>query len=99
MNNPDTTPKSTQPEQPSFEGLDETPCSVSVGAGQHAAAALWKTFKDHELTYADMLEAAACLIVNVADKTESTDHEIHSYVWKLTTGMRANAARSSKPNR
>lgn len=75
-----------------------TACSVSVGVGQHAAAALWKTFKEHELTYVDMLEAAACLIVNVADKTESTDHEIHSYVWKLTTDMRANAARSSKPN-
>lgn len=75
-----------------------TPCSGSVGVGQHAAAALWETFKKHELTYVDMLEAAACLIVNVADKTESTDHEIHSYVWKLTTDMRANAARSSKPN-
>jgi hypothetical protein len=72
--------------------------SVSVGVGQHAAAALWKTFKEHERTYVDMLEAAACLIVNVADKTESTDHEIHTYVWKLTTDMRANAARSGKPN-
>jgi hypothetical protein len=72
--------------------------SVSVGVGQHAAAALWKTFKEHERTYVDMLEAAACLIVNVADKTESTDHEILTYVWKLTTDMRANAARSGKPN-
>ena len=29
MNNPDTPPKPTAPEQPADEGLDETPCSPS----------------------------------------------------------------------
>lgn len=65
-----------------------------VGPGQHAAAMLWEAFKKLKLSYADLLEAAAALIVNVADNTESTEGAIHGHVIKLTMDMRGNAGRS-----
>jgi len=62
--------------------------STSVGPGQRAAALVWDIFKERELCFIDLLELAAVVIVNVADKTEASDDDIHGYVRRLTVDMR-----------
>lgn len=62
--------------------------SASVGRSQRLAAGIWNQFKTEELRYVDMLELVAVLLVNVADKSESTDHEIAHLTRKLVADMR-----------
>lgn len=76
-------------------GSSPASCSVSVGPGQVKAAAIWEDFKDDELRFVDVLELCACLMVNVADKSESTDNEIATMVRRLMHDMRRNASRQN----
>jgi hypothetical protein len=65
--------------------------STSIGRGQHLAAEIWEQFKAQGLTFADMLELCAVLIVNTADKSKSTDAECFAWARKLSMDMRSNA--------
>ena len=73
--------------------------STSVGPGQYAAAEVWEMFKARDLTFVDLLELAAVVVVNVADKSGSTDKEIHGYLYRLTLDMRKNAAAQGESNK
>lgn len=75
--------------------VSATTCSVSVGPGQVKAAAIWEDFKGDELRFVDVLELCACLMVNVADKSQSTDNEIAVMVRRLMHDMRRNASRQN----
>jgi len=66
--------------------------SVSVGLGQRAAAQVWNAFKSEELRYVDILEMCAVLMCNVADKGQSTDHEIAHMTRRLMHDMRRTAS-------
>lgn len=92
---PDTTQPTPPNEAPASLALGS--CSVSVGVGQRAAAQVWNSFKGEELRYVDILEMCAVLMVNVADKSQSTDHEISHMTRQMMHNMRRNA--SSQNNR
>ncbi len=62
----------------------------TIGHSQQIAASIWDQFKTRELSYADMLELVAVLLVNVADKSESSDAEIIRWTTKLVHDMRVN---------
>lgn len=66
--------------------------SVSVGLGQRTAATVWNAFKAEELRYVDILEMCAVLMCNVADKSQSTDHEIAHMTRQMMHDMRRNAS-------
>jgi len=66
--------------------------SASVALGVRAAAHVWNVFKAEELRYVDILEMCANLMCNVADKSQSTDHEISDMTRQLMHDMRKNSS-------
>lgn len=71
--------------------------SVSVGRGQRAAAQVWNAFKAEECRYVDLIEMCAVLMCNVADKSQSTDHEIAQLTGRLMHDIRRNASSQNRP--
>ena len=63
-------------------------CTITSGTGRRAAAQVWNAFKAEELRYVDILEMCAVLMCNVADKSQSTDHEIARITRQLMHTMR-----------
>lgn len=59
-------------------------------AGERAAAQVWNAFKAEELRYVDILEMCAVLMCNVADESQSTDHEIAQMTRQVMHEMRRN---------
>ena len=70
-------------------------CSV-IGPAQAKAAVIWAEFKDRELQFVDLLEMCAVLMVNVADKSNSTDHEISHHTRRLMADMRRNSRQNDQ---
>ncbi len=66
--------------------------SASVGRSQRKASQIWEDFKREELQFVDMLELCAVLMVNVADKSGATDHEVAHWTRKITADMRHRAS-------
>ena len=70
-------------------------CAASIGPYQQKAAEIWEETKKEEGRFVDLLEMCAVLMVNVADKSHSTDHEISSMVRRLMHDMRSNSLRQN----
>lgn len=79
------------PDRGAVGGRPPSPCSASIGPYQRKAAEIWEEVKRDEGRYVDLLEMCAVLMVNVADKSQSTDHEISGMVRRLMHDMRSNS--------
>lgn len=62
--------------------------------GEHAAAAVWRVFRVHGLTFQDLMEMAGCIVRNVADKTGSSDKDLLEWLGKVIVKQRAKTGRN-----